>query len=81
MCPSVRAQREQRSALQSHEYCRHREPWGETVKAAVQSQQKFPEKIETHSNTQPCHTSVFTGWGVVLFVYVHSMPGEGVHEN
>lgn len=48
-----------------------RNPGGQTVKAAVHSQEKFPEKIETHSNTR-----LF-----VLFVYVHSMPGGGVHED
>lgn len=58
-------------------------PRGNTVKAAVHSRQKFPEKIETHSNAQllHTHTSVFTRCGFVSFVYVHSMPGGGVHED
>lgn len=34
---------------------------------------KFPEKIETHSNTQLLLASVFTGWGFVLFMYVQKV--------
>ena len=50
-------------------------PWCEAAKAAVRSQLKFPEKIETHSNAQLRRTFVFTR--VVRLCTLHVRRGGG----